>query len=81
MASKRGLSDEELFAILMNDSEDENESELMIEKSFSDSSEDVEDVIEENKISFDDDNVSSSEENDNIDEFEEELERNIEVAG
>ncbi|XP_071054434.1 piggyBac transposable element-derived protein 4-like [Onthophagus taurus] len=49
---------------------------------FSDSSEEVEGVIEENEnIDDDDDNILSSEENDISDEIEEELDRNIEVAG
>lgn len=56
-------------------SEDENE--LEIEKS---QPEGEEDVLEQNKINLDD-NVSYNEENDDINEFEEELEHNIEVAG
>ncbi|KAK9739188.1 hypothetical protein QE152_g9238 [Popillia japonica] len=65
MAHKRALLNEELFAILMNDSEEEDERELTIEKTFSDGSEEVEDVIEENEIHFDGDNILSSVENDN----------------
>ncbi|XP_071055156.1 piggyBac transposable element-derived protein 4-like [Onthophagus taurus] len=82
MAYKKALSDDELFQNLINDSEDENERELMIGEVFSDSSEEVEDVIEGNEnIDDDDDNILSSEENDISDEIEEELDRNIEVAG
>ncbi|KAK9737889.1 Transposase IS4 [Popillia japonica] len=81
MAHKRALSDEELFVVLIIDSEEEGERELTFEKTFSDGFENVEDVIEENKTHFDDDNILLSEETNNSRKLEKELANHIEVAG
>ncbi|KAK9730326.1 hypothetical protein QE152_g15292 [Popillia japonica] len=70
MVHKRALSNEELFAILMNDSVEEDKEELTIEETFGDGSEDV---IGENEIYFYDDNILSSEEHDNSEKLEKEL--------
>ncbi|KAK9679109.1 hypothetical protein QE152_g40288 [Popillia japonica] len=70
MAYKKPLTDEELFEILMNGSDDENEKQLPIEETFSDISDEAEDVIEENEVSSNDEDVLSSE-----DEFEESINR------
>lgn len=76
MAYKKPLTDEELFEILMNGSDDENEKQLPIEETFSDISDEAEYVIQENEVSSNDEDVLSSE-----DEFEESINRTIEVAG